>query len=350
MWGEGWTWLAVVTFTVLGAALGFVLGFAFSLSGLRPFTKVVSAVVRVLRRIGGWPAVAIFSVVLAIGMSVVWQRATSDPSPEGDLVDLLLDVQFDPELGAGIRMAELSLNGEGCVGDLYTTLTNSEIGYGAITYPLVPLDEQDYGVCFGGEWPTSRRVLVVLFREQDQTGPPLTESVSVTIRSTAWAPGLALSMETLPDDLGDPIAVHFALETAPFESSEVRAWRISAKGVGDGLVVPMFQQEEVPAGIDLSLSRLLKSESNPSTGPFQRLGPTFGGASGFIIWGAACESPTCDFGWALWSPVPLEARTSFSWSGQLLVFDADSEVVVDIQPCTFVGERQDAVACDARPG
>jgi hypothetical protein len=348
--GEGWTWFGVITFAFLGAALGFILGFAFSLSNLRPFSKMVSAVVRVLRRIGGWPAVAIFSAVLVVGMSVVWLRATSDPSPEGDLVDLFLDVRFDPELGAGIRMAEISLNGEGCVRDLYTALTNSEVGYGAISYPLVPLDEQDYGVCFGGEWPSSRRVLVLLFREQDHAGLPLTESVSVTIRSRAWAPGLELSMETLPDDLSDPTAIHFALETGPFESSQVRAWRVTARGVGDGLVVPMFQQEDVPAGIDLRVFSLLELETNPSTGPFRRLGPSHGEASGFVDWGAACQSPTCDFGWALWSSGPVEQGASISWSGQLLAFNTESEVVVDIEPCILVGDRQDAVACDARPG
>jgi hypothetical protein len=33
-----------------------------------------------------------------------------------------------------------------------------------------------------------------------------------------------------------------------------------------------------------------------------------------------------------------------------MALNPESEVVVDIQPCTLAGDRQDAVACDGRPG
>ena len=69
-----------------------------------------------------------------------------------------------------------------------------------------------------------------------------------------------------------------------------------------------------------------------------------------MAWGAACQSPTCDLGWALRSSGPAEEGASISWSGQLTAFNPESEVVVDIQPCTLAGDDKTQSRATVAPG
>ena len=341
--------LVFIALPFFGAIVFFILGFAFSMTGLKPFTRTVSAVVRNLRRLGGWPAVAALTVVLLSAFAWVGVRAASGP-PQAEMVNLHFDMRFDPKLGVGLRLIEMSLSEEGCVTNLYTSPVDEESGYFTVAWVALPAsdDTVTYGdVCFRGKWPTTNHFLVVLYDDADEPGTPLLQSSSVLIRGRPRSPESELFIEAMPDDLVDPVVIPLEPVTAEVDG---QAWRISVKGVGDGLVVPIIQEETVPAGVEIRVSELVDSGSGGgAAGPSFRIGDSHGTGPGSPIWSAVCERTTCELGWVIQTSGLIDEPAAITWTAAVWAFNTDSDLVVEIQDCTLVGDRQNEVVC-APPG